>query len=194
MVCLEFTSSTGRLVRLFGHLAECSPEHILASGLSGNAARPTLGDAVTVTLLIGRNVRTAETQILRIADPGQTRLALKRPAAFVTSDRRRQNRVSTNAPAKWVCLDNPDLSFTSCEIVDVSVGGAMLRASAVPGAEPGARILVALDLPERRTIALAEIRTVRDNPQDGGLRRYGIEFTAVPSLDRIAIDKLTGHA
>jgi hypothetical protein len=194
MVCLEFSTPSGRPARLFGHLAEATAKHLLIEGITGATARPMLEDIVNVSTMVGRNVRSAETRVLRIVEPGATRIALRRPPALTAqTNRRRHPRIDLAVQAKCVDLEDPTLRWFEGETVDISLGGLQIRTALQPGVETGHRMLVNLLLRDQAVPLICEVRAIRNHPRDGGLVRYGVEIIAITPLDRLVVGQLTSH-
>jgi hypothetical protein len=194
MVCVEFSTPSGRPARLFGHLAEATAKHLLIEGITGATARPMLEDIITVSTMVGRMVRSAETRVLRVVEPGATRIALRRPPALTAqSNRRRHPRLDLALQAKCIDLDDPTLRAFEGETVDISLGGLQIRCALQPGVETGHRMLVLLEMRDQSVPLLCEVRAIRNHPRDGGLVRYGVEIIAITALDRLVVGQLTSH-
>jgi hypothetical protein len=194
MVCIEFSTPSGRPARLFGHLAEATGKHLLVEGLTGATARPMLEDILTVSTMVGRLVRSAETRVLRVVEPGATRIALRRPPALTAqTNRRRHPRLDLAVQARCVDLEDPALRWFDGETVDMSLGGLQLRCVLQPSVDVGHRMVVVLALRDQSVPLICEVRAIRNNPRDGGLVRYGVEIVAITALDRLLVGQLTSN-
>jgi PilZ domain-containing protein len=186
MVCVEFTTRAGRGIRLLGCLAEATEDHLLIEAIEGSATRPSVGESVSVSTLIGRNVQQAATTVLMSGD-GRSRLMLRRPLAFLPGNRRRHDRVSTRLPMEWFAVEHGPREARSGHTVDLSIAGLQMATTAGDAVASGERIVVVIELPARHVPAVCEVRSWRD---DAGGARIGVEFVALSDLDRAALAHL----
>jgi hypothetical protein len=186
MVCVEFTTRAGRPVRLLGCLAEATDEHLLIEAIEGSVTRPSVGESVSVSTLIGRNVQQAATTVLMSGD-GRARLMLRRPLAFLPGNRRRHERVTTRLPVQWFAVEEGPESSRDGHTVDLSIAGLQMTTAAGDEVAAGARIVVVMELPARHVAAVCEVRSWRG---DAAGARVGIEFVALADLDRAALAHL----
>lgn len=194
MVCLEFSTPTGRPVRVFGHLAEATNRYLLVEGLTGATARPMLEDLITVSTMVGRLVRSAETRLLRVVEAGSPRIALRRPPALTAQcNKRRHPRIELAVQAKCADIDDGGLTWFEGETVDISLGGLQIRTVIQPNVQIGHRLMVVLELRDQSIPLICEVRAIRNHPRDGGLVRYGAEIVAVTPLDRLVVGALAPH-
>jgi hypothetical protein len=182
-VCVEFSTRAGRSVRLLGCLADATDEHLLIEAIEGSATRPSVGDSVSVSTLIGRSVQQAATTVLMSGD-GRARLMLRRPVAFLPGNRRRHERVSTRLPIEFFAVEQGAGASRAAYSVDVSIAGLQMATTAGDPVPPGERVVIVMELPARHVAAVCEVRSWRD---DGGAARVGIEFVALAELDRAAL-------
>jgi hypothetical protein len=188
MVCVEFATRAGRPIRLFGCLSEATDDHLLIEAIDGSTTRPSVGEKVSISTLIGRSVQQASTTVLMSGDDRSRRLMVRRPLAFIDGNRRRHERVTTRLPLQWFEIERGPTGTREGHTVDVSVGGVQMVTDGEPVAI-GDRIVALLELPTRHIAAVCEVRSWRD---DVGGARVGIEFVALADLDRAALAHLTG--
>ena len=186
MVCVEFSTRAGRAIRLLGYLSEATEEHLLIEAIEGGATRPSVGDSVSISTLIGRSVQKASTTVLHGSDVGSRRLLLRRPLAFMDGNRRRHDRVTARIPITWFELEQGPRSARDARTIDISIGGAQLATDPEP-IGVGDRIVTLLELPNRHVPIVCEVRSWR---LDGAGARTGVEFVALADLDRAALAHL----
>jgi hypothetical protein len=185
MVCIEWSTRTGRAVRLLGYLAEATDEHLMVEGLEGSTTRPTVGESVSLSTLVGRTVQQASTTVL--AESSSRRLMLRRPLALLEGNRRRHDRVGVRLECEWFEVERGPGVLHTGQTLDVSVGGALLVTSGEAVAT-GERIVLMLKLPGRHVAGVAEVRSWRD---DSNGARLGVQFVALAELDRAALAQIS---
>ncbi len=189
MVCVEFTTRTGRAIRLLGCLADATEEHLMVDALDGSSSRPGVGDQVVVSTLIGRSVQQASTTVLVGGDLGGKRMMVRRPAAFLEANRRRHQRVGVKVPVSWFEIERGPGEIGTGHTIDVSIGGLMFSTSDAPIA-PDEHVVLLIELPGRTIAGICVVRSVRPDPASAGASKIGIEWSALADLDRAALAQL----
>jgi hypothetical protein len=184
MVCIEFSTRGGRAVRLLGCLSEATEEHLLVEALEGSTLRPKAGESVSVSTLVGRTVQHASTTVLMSND--SRRLMVRRPLAMLDGNRRRHERMGMRVPVEWFEVEQGPTASRHGTTVNISVGGVLIETD---GAEiaVGERLVLLLQLPNRRVPAVAEVRSWR---AEGPGAKLGVQFIGLADLDRAAVAHL----
>jgi hypothetical protein len=186
MVCVEFTTRAGRPIRLFGCLAESTDDHLLIDALDGSSTRPGIGESVVVSTLIGRAVQHSSTTVLAGGDLGGRRMMVRHPVAFLEGNRRRHDRVVLKLPVTFFEIERGPSTFATGVTIDISISGLLFGTTSASVAA-GERIVLLVELPGRTVAGICEVRSMRD---DKGTFRVGIEWVALPDLDRAALAAL----
>lgn len=105
-------------------------------------------------------------------------------------ERRRHRRVPVALPVRWSAPGVADDSWLPAVSVDASAGGMLLRTALPAGVRAGTPVCVAVDLPGRQVVALAECCDVRSVDAETGEALLAVQFTAMGRPDLRALVRL----